>query len=196
MAISKNQEQMLSDYSFKETLHEYSNLIYPQNHPLTIYVRSVAERIIDSMKLYYSNSNNSHAKDEWKVFVVHSQIPNAFVLPGGQIFVFDGLLKVASTQDSLAVVLGHEMAHRVARHASEKMSLYQIIYGLLHLGQLIFTGNISSGPLTGIFLDLIAFLPFSRACESEADHLGLLFAASACFQIEEAVALWKVERSN
>eukprot|EP00548_Thalassiothrix_antarctica_P014546 CAMPEP_0194176554 /NCGR_PEP_ID=MMETSP0154-20130528/10453_1 /TAXON_ID=1049557 /ORGANISM="Thalassiothrix antarctica, Strain L6-D1" /LENGTH=212 /DNA_ID=CAMNT_0038890781 /DNA_START=196 /DNA_END=831 /DNA_ORIENTATION=+ len=106
---------------------------------------------------------------------------NAFVLPGNHIFVLTGLFRYARNEDDLAAILGHEMAHNVARHIGEKLSdtlLLQLLATLLCLSV------DSSGTLSSIFLpaaNVLYGLPNSREAESEADRIGIELAARACY---------------
>lgn len=95
---------------------------------------------------------------DWKVYVIESPIPNAFVLPGGEIFVFTGILPIAQNEDGLAAVLSHEMAHSIARHSAEKLSLYQFLF----LSAIILQLFIGSIPMSDWFVNLLLMLPFSR----------------------------------
>lgn len=122
----------------------------------------------------------------WEVGVFASQDVNAFALPGGKIGVFEGLLKVANTQDQLASVIGHEVAHVLARHSAERASANipaQIggavasIYGV--------------GQLYGMGVNALFLLPYSRSHESEADLMGLDLMAMAGFDPRASVQLWQ-----
>jgi predicted Zn-dependent protease len=122
----------------------------------------------------------------WEVTVFDSEDVNAFALPGGKIGVFTGLLKVATTQDQVAAVIGHEVSHVLARHSAERASAnipaqiggaFASAYGV---------GGLYSMGVSALFL-----LPYSRSHESEADLLGLDLMASAGFDPRAAVTLWQ-----
>jgi len=105
----------------------------------------------------------------------------------GKVFVFTGLLPVASTDSRLAAVLGHEIAHNIAHHAAERMSQGFVVVGLINLLFLAFgIPDFASQML----LELGFARPGSRKQESEADYIGLMMMAQSCFEPEEAVALW------
>lgn len=122
----------------------------------------------------------------WEVRTFASEDVNAFALPGGKIGVFTGLLKVATTQDQLAAVVGHEVAHVLARHSAERASanipaqVGGVVAGAYGLGQLYGMG------VSALFLN-----PYSRGHESEADLLGLDLMALAGFDPRAAVTLWQ-----
>ncbi|KAI2625870.1 hypothetical protein GGR54DRAFT_637644 [Hypoxylon sp. NC1633] len=132
--------------------------------------------------------------EQWEIRVIEDpNTANAFVLPGGKVFVFSGLLPVARNEHGLATVLGHEIAHNLAGHVGERMSgqigvnvlLYSIIFltgGLALIGTHFFGGAI---------LDLLFSRPMGRLQESEADYIGLMMMAEACYDPREALGFWK-----
>lgn len=127
----------------------------------------------------------------WEVVVFASKDANAFALPGGKIGVYTGLLNVAKTQDQLAAVIGHEIAHVLARHSNERVSqAYTAQVTLAGLGQ---SGAVS-GPMMaalGLGTQVGILLPFGRTQESEADLMGLDLMARAGFDPRQAVVLWQ-----
>jgi len=127
----------------------------------------------------------------WEVLVFTSDDVNAFALPGGKIGVYTGLLKVAKTQDQLAAVIGHEVAHVLARHANERVSTaYTAEAALTAVGT---SGMVSPQlmSLMGLGTQVGVLLPFSRTQESEADLLGLDIMARAGFDPRQSIALWQ-----
>lgn len=125
---------------------------------------------------------------DWEFYVINSNDVNAFVLPGGKVFVFTGLLPIAQDEDGLATVLGHELAHQYARHSAERLSLVRVIF----LVQLLLRFFVDTTFLTNrLILSLGLLNPFSRKCEREADYIGLLLMAQACYNPEKAVGLWE-----
>lgn len=112
-------------------------------------------------------------------------------LLGGDIFVFTGLLPVAETEDGLATIIGHEIAHKLARHSAEKMSFYQFFTIASKLVQIFVMGSDHGLPFGDLLQQLFLFLPFSRQCETEADYIGLLLMARACYDPQQAVGLWQ-----
>jgi predicted Zn-dependent protease len=127
----------------------------------------------------------------WEVQVFADDDANAFALPGGKIGVYTGLLKVARTQDQLAAVIGHEVAHVLSRHANERVSTaYTAEAALTAVG----TSGIVSPQLMGLMglgAQVGVLLPFSRTQESEADILGLDLMARAGFDPRQSIALWQ-----
>ncbi|MEM7610219.1 MAG: M48 family metallopeptidase [Pseudomonadota bacterium] len=132
---------------------------------------------------------------DWEFNLIRSEQANAFALPGGKVAVYTGLLPVAENIDGLAVIMGHEIAHAIARHGAERMArqkLVQIgsIAASFAIGDMdVSTQRAVMGAL-GVGAQYGVLLPFSRSHESEADYIGLILAARACFDPREAPALW------
>ncbi len=153
------------------------------------FVACVATNIVESLE-------GPEAKFNWELAVIDSKAQNAFVMPGGKMAVYDGLLSIATNQDQLAAVIGHEVAHVTARHANERASrgeftdvgvyIAAIVLGQGHGG---LTRTAYEGLQAGTQLGI--FLPHTRAQESEADVLGLQYMAKAGFDPRESVELWK-----
>jgi predicted Zn-dependent protease len=132
---------------------------------------------------------------DWEVTVFQEPSANAFALPGAKIGVHTGLLGVASGQDQLAAVVGHEIGHVLAGHSNERVSTAYATQSGLQIVQMI-TGASSPGQqqilaLLGVGAQVGVVLPFSRAQEREADLLGLDLMARAGFDPRESVALWQ-----
>ena len=134
------------------------------------------------------------AKWEFVVFDDPEQI-NAFAMPGGKVAVYTGLFKVAQSDADLAVVIGHEIAHVVARHASERVSQQILVTGGT-LAVAVGTGDMEASKrrliLAGIGMGTAVgvVLPFSRLHESEADAIGILYAAEAGYDPRVALDFW------
>ena len=133
---------------------------------------------------------------QWDANLIQSDQANAFALPGGKIAVYTGILPIAGSENGLAIIIGHEVAHVIARHGAERMALQKLTQmGTLAAGvavadmsstqQRAILGALGAGAALGLNL------PFSRKHESEADYIGLMFAARACFDPREAPELWQ-----
>lgn len=133
---------------------------------------------------------------EWEFNVIQSDQANAFCLPGGKVAVYTGIIPVAENQDGLAVVMGHEIAHAIARHGAERMAHQRLVQlgslaaGLAFSDMDASTQNMVMGAL-GVGAQYGVLLPFSREHESEADQMGLVYTARACFDPTEAPKLWE-----
>jgi predicted Zn-dependent protease len=134
------------------------------------------------------------APSAWEVAVFADPSPNAFALPGGKIGVNAGLLRVARSQDQLATVLGHEVAHVLAQHANERVSTAFAAQSGLELLQAISGAGPEQGQLLallGLGAQVGILLPWGREQEREADLLGLDLMADAGFDPRESIALWQ-----
>lgn len=131
-----------------------------------------------------------HPDWDWEFVVFEDEDPNAFALPGGKVGVHTGLFRVAKNDAQLAAVLGHEVAHAVARHGVERMSRELLIgLGVAGLGAAV--GDERVAAAAGIGATLLVSLPFSREQEAEADEIGLLYMARAGYDPREAIRLWE-----
>jgi predicted Zn-dependent protease len=131
---------------------------------------------------------------QWEVQIIGDDTANAFALPGGRIGVNRGMFKLATDQDQLAVVLGHELSHVVSRHGAERVSDNMAAQAGVAAGTIYAgtrgsdTGNVAA--LLGAGAQVGILLPFSRTQESEADTLGQRYMAQAGFDPRAAAALW------
>lgn len=137
------------------------------------------------------------AKQAWEVQVFEDENPNAFALPGGKVGVNTGMFKIIESQDELAAVLGHEIAHVVSQHANERVS-QQTLTGLVLQGAGTYAGSKTSSNNAklwmaglGLGAQLGVSLPFSRRHEKEADTFGQKYMANAGFDPAKAVTLWQ-----
>jgi predicted Zn-dependent protease len=175
----ETEKEMAGDYN--DILRQFQGKVLPEKHPYTQLVAKVVERLLPS--------TGGLAGDEWRVFVIDDpKQMNAFVVPGGKVFVFSGILPIAQDEAGLAAVLGHEIAHNVAHHVAEKIS------GSLIWTALTFGGSLVLGidqSITNSITQLALALPNSRTMEEEADHIGLLMMAESCYDPTAAVGLWQ-----
>lgn len=139
---------------------------------------------------------------QWEFVLFASDDINAFALPGGKVGVYEGLMNVATTPDELAVVMGHEVAHVVARHGAERVS-QQMAVGIAGTALAVGVRNMSNEDqalilgLYGAGATLGVMLPYSRTHESEADELGLRYMAQAGYDPRAAVTFWrKMQRAK
>lgn len=131
----------------------------------------------------------------WEFNLVNEDQVNAFCMPGGKIVVYEGLLKLVDSDDELAVVVGHEVAHAVAKHSNERMSQQLLTqYGAAVLDQAVSGSSAAvktvAGTVYGLGAQYGVMLPYSRKHEYEADYMGLIFMAIAGYNPEKAVSFW------
>jgi predicted Zn-dependent protease len=130
---------------------------------------------------------------KWQFFVIDKDQLNAFCLPGGKVFVYTGLFKAVQNEDQLAVVIGHEVAHAIARHGAERMSMIQ----LGRMGKEIASKTLGGGKYAQVINQAYGagetygmVLPFSRKFEYEADEIGLYLMTKAGYNPNEALKFW------
>lgn len=149
------------------------------------YVNCVANALIAQLP-------DAARKQPWEVVLIADDSANAFALPGNKVGVHTGLLKVATTQDELAAVIGHELGHVVSRHAAERVSQQFATEAALSLANSATGGERQQLlGLLGVGVQAGVLLPFSRKHEGEADVLGQRYMAEAGFDPAAAVTLWQ-----
>ncbi len=133
----------------------------------------------------------------WEFFVIDKpKVINAFCLPGGKVFVYTGIIPIAKNEAGLAAVMGHEIAHAIARHGAERLSLgLAAAFGEVVLSEILDLKNSQTKRIFlaayGLGATVGLILPYSRKQELEADHIGLYLMAKAGYDPREAVAFWQ-----
>ncbi|MFA8433155.1 MAG: M48 family metallopeptidase [Marinifilaceae bacterium] len=161
-------------------------------------VKNVGHRIAEAVEQYMNEKGlgDRIANFQWEFNLVESDVPNAWCMPGGKVVFYSGILPYTKTEAGLAVVMGHEIAHAIARHGNERMSQQMGIQAVgmgLNLAlqeKPKETQNIAMAAFGGVS-NLGVILPFSRTHETEADKMGLIFMAMAGYDPAEAVEFWK-----
>lgn len=159
-------------------------------------VATIGNRIAKATDTYLHNAGlaSEAAKYQWEFNLIASNQVNAFCMPGGKIVVYEGLLPVARTDDELASVIAHEVAHAMAKHSNERMSQKVMSnYGVAALASII-GGSYSTQQLTQVALGMgskyLYELPYSRKHEYEADKIGLYLMALAGYDYTQAEDFW------
>jgi len=200
----RTQNLLVSDAEINSmALQQYQKTIQSSklstNATNTAMVKRVGERLATAVVNYLKQNGlasevNNYA---WEFNLVQDNQVNAWCMPGGKIVVYEGLLPVTQDEASLAIVLGHEIAHAVAKHSAEQLSnAYKNQYGTQILGAVLQGAGVSQGTqqLVALGQSLGSQLwtsGFSRKQESEADHMGLIFAAMAGYDPQVAVNFWQ-----
>jgi predicted Zn-dependent protease len=192
--VSESEVQAMALTQYKDFLSK--NPVVPSTDQNEEMVRRVGNKIAAAITKYYSEhaAGDQLAGYSWEFNLVQSKEVNAWCMPGGKVVVYTGLLPVTQNETALAIVLGHEITHAVAGHGRERMSQQMLAEGIQ------VAGNVALGtdPKTvsifnqvyGPAAQIGVLLPYSRKQETEADHYGLIFAAMAGYNPQEAVAFW------
>ncbi|OAX41792.1 hypothetical protein K503DRAFT_684710 [Rhizopogon vinicolor AM-OR11-026] len=216
MDISPKYETTLAQAAYNELLAEFRDKILPSNHPVTRHVQRVVTNILESSDLGHLRSSEprrslAQAIDdfwsedpfttgrpsgesstpesggkEWNLLVVNDPSVVNAMATFGNIVVFTGILPICKDEEGLAAVLGHEIAHVVARHASERYSSSKVFLAVAFLLQTVFGFDFG---ITNLISTLLLELPNSRTQEYEADTIGMRLTAKACFDPQAAVAM-------
>jgi predicted Zn-dependent protease len=167
-------------------------------------IREIASRLVEKVQPVAADlaaANQQQAPVDfqhfnWDVSVIDSQEANAFCLPGGKMAVYTGLFPVAQNSDAMAVVMGHEIAHALLRHGSQRIAQQKLV----QVGQMaagVALGGMDPQQQQAMMAALGAgaqygfILPYGRSHETQADEVGLMLAAAACFNPREAIPLWE-----
>lgn len=199
----RRQLQLVSDSEvLSSSLTQYASYMQSAtksgNTTQSAQVTRVGKKIAEATESYLRNNGlaSEISNFSWEFNLVKDNQINAFCMPGGKIVVYEGIMKLVSSDDELAVVLGHEVAHAVAKHSNERMS-QQILaqYGSAALGVAL-SGQSSAvqavaGQVYGLGAQYGVTLPFSRKHESEADYMGLILMTMAGYNPDVAVTFWQ-----
>ncbi len=160
-------------------------------------VTRVGGRIAKAITEYYIQQGKGAILEgyKWEFNLVDNKQVNAWCMPGGKVVVYTGLLPVTQNEAALAIVLGHEITHAVAKHGNERMSQEMLTQGI---GELVNIATSTNPKVNGIFNTVYGpgsqlgySLPNSRNQEYEADHFGLIFAAMGGYNPQVAIAFWQ-----
>ena len=169
-------------------------------------IKEIGKKIEYSISEYFDRSN---IKDptigfDWEYILIdNKKIKNAWCMPGGKIAVYTGILDVTKNTDGLAAVMGHEIAHAVAKHSVERASRNVATNVVLQVTDILSGGKISTVNRTtgmntvGLLTQMGILNPFNRKQETEADYLGLIFSSLSGFDIRETSKIWeRMKKAN
>lgn len=186
VAMTTEQEQALGLQSYRDVLSE-SEVV--ERGPELELVQRVARRLATAV-------GEAGAGFQWQVALIRSPQANAFCLPGGKIAVYTGILPLTQNEEGLAAVMGHEMAHAIARHGSQRLLRTSLAQTVMAGAQFSFSdmdwnqrrlviAALGAGAQYGVLL------PFSRQHETEADEMGVIYMARAGYDPAEAITFWQ-----
>ena len=178
----KEKEKMSED---KKTLNE---------------IKNIGKRMEDSISEYFSKSDIEDPTEsfDWEyILIENKKVKNAWCMPGGKIAVYTGILDVTKNTNGLAAVMGHEIAHAVAKHSVERASRGVLVNTGTQLidifsgGKLSQVNRVTGMNTVGLLSQIGLMNPFSRTQESEADYLGMIFSSLSGYDIRETKKLWE-----
>lgn len=184
MLINENEEMQLGAEAYAEILSGESISV---DADMAAVVQRVGLRIAEQA---------DRPDFEWEFKLIESPQINAFCLPGGKIAVYTGILPIMKNEAGMAAVIGHEVAHAVARHGGERMSQHMTVVAVQefvdnNLGGVSETTHDAAMAAIGLGAQFGVLLPYSRTHELESDELGLFYAARAGYDPREAVKVWE-----
>jgi predicted Zn-dependent protease len=163
-------------------------------------IKEIGNRIENSISEYFyrENLNDPTTNFQWEYILIdNDKVKNAWCMPGGKIAVYSGMLKVTKNIDGMASVMGHEIAHAVAKHSVERASRGVLINTTFQITDILTGGKISQVNRTtgmntvGLLTQLGIMNPFNRKQEIEADYLGMIFSSLSGYDIRETVKIWE-----
>lgn len=201
--LAVDDQQVLS-LSYQEYTKYMQTAKASTNATNTAMVKRVGQRLATAVETYLSQNGFADELQyfDWEFNLVQDNQANAFCMPGGKIVVYEGILPLTQTEAGLAVVLGHEIAHAVAKHSAEQMTKQQAgQLGAELLGGVLTATGVDSelaGHATTLYGlgNTLAQLKYSRNHESEADYMGLVFTAMAGYDPAEAITFWQRMAAN
>ena len=163
-------------------------------------IKEIGKKMEDSISEYFyrSDINDPTANFDWEYILIdNKKVKNAWCMPGGKIAIYTGILDVTKNTDGLASVMGHEIAHAVAKHSLERASRGVILntgtqlFDILSGGKLSQVNRVTGMNTVGLLSQIGIMNPFSRTQETEADYLGMIFASLSGFDVRETKKLWE-----
>ena len=163
-------------------------------------IKKIGSKMEDSISEYFTKSNlvDPTSKFDWEYILIdNKKIKNAWCMPGGKIAVYSGMLEITKNTDGLAAVMGHEIAHAVAKHSVERASRNVVINVAAQVTDILTGGKLSQVNRTtgmntvGLLTQMGITNPFNRKQETEADYLGMIFSSLSGYDIRETVKIWE-----
>ena len=195
--VNESDVQLMATTQYNTFLKENKVLSSSSNSDAKM-VDRVGARIANSITKFYDSQGKGSVLEgyKWEFNTIDSKEVNAWCMPGGKLVVYTGLLPVTQNETALAIVLGHEIAHSIAKHGNERMSQAMV----QQLGGMALEVALAQKPKEtqdlfllsyGIGSQVGALLPWSRQQETEADKFGLIYAAMAGYNPQEAIPFWQ-----
>ena len=196
LMYSDSQITSLSDQSYASMM---GTMKLSENKAQTAMVVAVGQRLTSALTAYLASVGESSLLEglKWEYNLVQSPEVNAFCMPNGKIVFYEGIMPYCTTPDYIAVVMGHEIAHAIARHGNERMSQQSVLNTAGALASTVI--GVSTNSQTQALFNLAynvggeygVLLPFSRKHELEADEIGLIIMAVAGYDVDKAPLFWQ-----
>ena len=163
-------------------------------------IKEIGNKIQYSISEYFNRNNleDPTVNFDWEyILIENDKVKNAWCMPGGKIAVYTGMLKITKNDNGLAAVMGHEIAHAVAKHSIERASRNVAVNVATQVTDILTGGKLSTVNRTtgmntiGLLTQMGIMNPFNRKEESEADYLGLIFASLSGYNINETIKIWE-----
>ena len=163
-------------------------------------IKEIGKKMEDSISQYFENKDipDPTSNFQWEyILIENKKMKNAWCMPGGKIAVYTGMLEITKNKDGLAAVMGHEVAHAVAKHSVERASRGVVLQTGTQLLDIFSGGKLSQVNRTtgmdtvGLLSKIGIMNPFTRKQESEADYLGLIFSSLSGYDIRETIKIWE-----
>jgi predicted Zn-dependent protease len=187
--VSADQVEQAAGQQYRQMQQQASQqrALAPENHPQLVRLRAISQRLIP-----YTYEWNERARQwRWEVQLIGSKQVNAFCMPGGKIAFYYGILQqLQISDDEVAMIMGHEMAHALREHARERMGKTMATRGAIEVGALVL-GLGNAGRMAADMGGQLLTLKFGREDESEADLVGIELAARAGYDPHAGVTLWQ-----
>ena len=203
---SAEEEVQLGAQAYQQVLGDAQaqGALMPADAQVSRQISAIAQRLVarvpevtsDLATANQQQAPTAYQQFQWDVSVIQSDQANAFCLPGGKMAVYTGLLPIAQSEDAMAVVMGHEIAHALLRHGSQRMAQQKLV----QMGQMaagLALGGMDPQQQQAVMAALGAgaqygfILPYGRDHETQADQVGLMLAAAACYDPRTAIPLWE-----
>ena len=191
-----SEQQLIEMAELQYSAFKDSVTVLPFSNPKAKRVKDIGEKIQFAVEKFLSAKGYEKRIQgfNWEFITVENEQLNAWCMPGGKVCFYTGILDIMDSDDEIAVVMGHEIAHAIARHGNERMSQQMTLAGLVSLSG---AGSSDSTQTVNIYHRVfmgsatLGILKFSRMHESESDKLGLVFMKLAGYNPEKAVGFWE-----